>query len=88
MKYYELPESTHFSCSFPIGNNVYRAEFRTLSGSKKQIWTVRDQEGNELFKNIYAVTKINYADLFGGFPENVTLGIVVFEGKRYVATEG
>jgi len=87
MKYYELPESVHFQCSFPIGDEIYSASIRTLSTSKNKIWTVRNQEGVEIFKNLNLVSGVNYAGIFSGFGEDKVLKYFTDGEKSYLGTE-
>lgn len=88
MKYYELPNLNHFTASFKIGSDSYSAEFRILSTSKKLIWSVRNTEGIEIFKNLYLVSGINYAGCFPQFGDNKTIKLIISKGVKYLATEG
>jgi hypothetical protein len=86
MKYFKLPENKHYSCSFPIGSEIYTATVRTLSTGNR-IWSVRNQEGSEIFKNINLVTGVNYAGIFSGFGENKILKYFETNGRGYLGTE-
>lgn len=85
MKYFKLPKDKHFSCSFPIGSEIYTATVRTLITGNR-IWSVRNQEGNEIFKNLNLVTGVNYA-FFSGFGENKVLQYFEENGRGYLGTE-
>lgn len=87
MKYFKLPTENKYTCSFSIGDVVYNATVKTLSTSLKKIWSVRDTEGNEIFKNLYMSTGVNYASMFVQFASGSTLKIIESGGNTYLATE-
>lgn len=87
MIYFRLPEEIHYSCSFSIGSEIYTATVRTLSTSRNRVWSVRNQEGSEIFKNINLVAGVNYAGIFSGFGENKILEYFEENGRGYLGTE-
>lgn len=84
MKYFELPTDLNYMCSFPVSKTVYNATVQTLPTSLKKIWTVRDSENNEIFKNLYMSSGINYAFMFAQFETGTSLKIIEVGGKTYI----